>query len=224
MQLSEPKKGFFRGKLESSFEEGLFPVSYCVSEAEWDQVKAATAVEDEVLMVCKCLVDFSAPPGSLDLSFKASDRVSIIDMSSATVWKARLKGKVGSVNPQHVEEDKGFTIRRATAQKQASRDQFANRRKKESSNLEKNKGDSSRDLNHLKKEQELLQKERDEIQRTKEERKNARVKRDSGSFQDRLKARSDSKKLEAEAKNRAEREQEKKEKTSAAVSAWMGGE
>jgi hypothetical protein len=67
---------------------------------------------------------------------------------------------------------------------------------------------SQTDLNALRKEQDKLLQERQDLQKTKEEKKAARMRRDSGgSFSDRLKQRSDQKKLEA-AQNRKKEEKE----------------
>merc|ERR1711916_174195 len=219
IKLGEPKAGWFRGRLESSFEEGVFPSQYCLTEEAWEAFKEA-AVEDEVLMVCKCLVDYTGRPDAQELSFKTSDRIEVIDTKDPARWKARFRGKVGFVDPKHLEEDKGFTIRRAAAQKQASRDQFANRRNKEARVLANTKkSGSQKDMEHIRKEQEKLQQEREQMQAKSQQRKEARLKRDSaGSFGDRMKARSGQKKLEAAAK----KQQEKKDKVADAVGQWAG--
>lgn len=67
-----------------------------------------------------------------------------------------------------LEEDKGFTIRKAAASKQANRDQFQNRRVKEQSSIDTKKAAVSQDLSALKREQEKLAMERDKLQKVAE--------------------------------------------------------
>jgi hypothetical protein len=39
--LGEPDGGWFRGRLEANYEEGMFPAAYCVSEKEAEELKNA---------------------------------------------------------------------------------------------------------------------------------------------------------------------------------------
>lgn len=75
---------------------------------------------------------------------------------------------VGTVAAALLEEDKGFTIRKAAASKQASRDQFQNRRVKEQSSIDTKKASGAQDLSALKKEQEKLADEREKLQKVSE--------------------------------------------------------
>ena len=172
--LGPAEDGFFRGRLEQSYEEGLFPEAMTVSEREWMKSSGGggagekKGVEDEVVAVCKCLQDYVAKKTG-ELSFKEHDRVEVLERTSALVWRCRVKGKVGTVIPSMLEEDKGFTIRKAAASKQASREKFQNRRVKEKTSIETKKNASgSSDLGALKKEQEKLALERDRLLKEKE--------------------------------------------------------
>jgi hypothetical protein len=80
---------------------------------------------------------------------------------------------VGIVHPAMLEEDKGFTIRKAAASKQASREKFQNRRVKEQGAIETKKTGSAGDISALRKEQDKLAQERERLQKEKEVRRGA---------------------------------------------------
>jgi hypothetical protein len=141
-----------------------------------------------------------------------------------------------------LEEDKGFTIRRAAASKQASREKFQNRRDKEQGAIETKKTGSAGDISALRKEQDKLAQERERLQKEKEvsrvvclpidskhffffqSKKEARQKRDSGSFGDRLKQRTDQKQKEAAQKEAELKQAKKVEKVNTALASWAGTE
>ncbi len=189
--LSPPVNGWFEGRHEETFDEGQFPVSYTISEAEAlsasNELSRKKDEAEDVIMVCKCLQDYVGKPG--ELSFKEHDRLEVLEKMSDKVFRCRFKGKgeerktsfqmfsfaffffffyvfvlVGTVASSMLEEDKGFTIRKAAASKQASRDQFQNRRVKEQTSIDTKKAGSA-DLSALKKEQEKLAMERDKLQK-----------------------------------------------------------
>jgi hypothetical protein len=106
--LGDPENGWFQGRLEDTYEEGLFPSSYTVAETaalstSSDALKNKKEEED-VLTVCKCLKDYTGKAG--ELSFKEHDRIEVLDQSNAAAWRCRFKGKIGTVSPTLLEEDK----------------------------------------------------------------------------------------------------------------------
>lgn len=213
VQAGAELSGWVRGRLEDTGEEGLFPATYLaipegLSSSGGGTSNAAVPKspreDDEVLMVCKCLRDFQSDDTAY-LSFKAHDRVEVVERMSGDLWRGRLKGRRGLVHASMLEEDKGFTIRRAAARKEEARGQFRDRRTKEQQNVTETSKKTT-DIESLKKEQERLQQEREKLQEMKEAKKVERTKRQDSNFGDRLKQRSDQKKLEAEEKRRASQE------------------
>jgi len=194
--LGAAQNGWFKGRLESNYDEGLVPATYVVPvETEESKLLAAgkspntqKKENDVIVLVVKCLQDFVAKDPS-HLSFKNHDRIEILDQSDPLWWKARAKGKIGLVSSKMVEEDKGYTIRRASALKEQTRGQFRKTREKETSaRVVTRKSDTqvALELEALKIEQEKLQAERDKLHKEQEAKKLVRAERKASSFSERL--------------------------------------
>lgn len=143
-------------------------------------------VAEEVEQVVKCLVDFTSPDPAF-LSFKAHNRLDVLDSSDPKFYKCRHNGKVGLVSREKVCQDASYTLRRAAEKKQEAKEQFRAARAKEAQKLNIRQGiPSAETLETLKAEQDRLQQQRELMKLEQAAKKEARQARQNSSFADRV--------------------------------------
>jgi len=192
--LGESYNGWFKGRLESTYDEGIVPATYVEPVKVAGVASNPVAASDGnvspregalIVLIVKCLRDFDSKDASY-LSFKQHDRVEVLEDKDAKLYKARAKGKIGFVTKDMVEEDRGYTIRNATEKKEQTRGQFRAAREKEIGARKEKMSVMNSELDALKAEQERLQKERELIAQQQEAKREHRQNRKMSSFSERL--------------------------------------